>query len=173
MLEIDEWDWYESFVECKSWTVCTKLRSFYYQLRVNDIMTNSKLVKMKIKTDPSCEWCDETNQTIVHLFWDCPVVHTLWNKISEWLSSKLNNNLEIKKELVFLYDIEAGNFTTIINLIILRITRYVYVCHCINKLPNFNGAIMKIKELEMVEKCIAEKNNTLYKHNKKWRVIYG
>ena len=169
--EIDEWDWYGSFTECKLWTISTKLRSFYFQLRVNDIMTNSKLVKMTIKTDPACEWCKAQDQTIIHLFWECPCVRPIWDKLGEWLSKKLQCDLVIEKELIFLHDIEAGNLTIIINLIILVVTRYIYVCHCIDKQPQFRQALNKIADIELLERCIAKKNNTLFKHNRKWRQL--
>ena len=117
------------------------------------------------------EWCMEKEQTTVHLFWECPVVQPIWDKISKWLSSKLNCRLEIQKELVFLYDIEAGNFTVIINLIILIVTRHIYVCHFTEKQPSFISAKFKVDDLELLERCIATKNDMLYKHNKKCRKI--
>ena len=127
-IEINEWDWYRSYTDCLHWTVSTKLRSFYYQLRVGDIMSNHKLVNMKLKDDAICQWCNHQDQDILHLFWDCTVIKELWNRISLWISACLDNHLEIKRELVFLYDIEAGNYTVIINLLILTVTRYIYVC---------------------------------------------
>ena len=151
---IDEWDWYEHFTECLKWTISTKLRSFYFQIRSLDIMTNHKLVKMKLKTDPSCTWCNCKDQTIIHLFWDCSVTNQIWQEISKWLSIMLDNWLEIKKELIFLHDIEAGNYTVIINLIILIVTRYMYTCKCIGTKPNTLGAIQKIKDIERIERRI-------------------
>ena len=171
-IEIEEWEWYNSFSECKKWTVSTKLRSFYYQVRVGDIMTNSKLVKMRIKLDSRCEWCNYDTQDMIHLFWDCKVVNTIWDKLSAWISEKIGCYLKIEKELVFLHDIEAGNFTTIINLLILIASRYIYVCHCTEKVPCFKGCKKLIDEIEHLEMCIAKKNNTVYKHKRKWRQLY-
>ena len=145
--KIDEWDWYESFTECTKWTISTKLRSFYFQLRVADIMTNHKLVKMKIKTDQSCNWCECEDQTIVHLFWECPIIKEIWYELSQWMSNVLKNLLEIKMELIFLHDIEAGNVTTIINLIVLIVSRYIYTSKCVNQRPTFRGAQKKVKDI--------------------------
>ena len=90
-------------------------------------------------------------------------------KLSLWISSCLENHLEIKIELIFVHDIEAGNYTIIINLIILVVTRYIYVCKCLDVQPNYLGALRKISELEYMERCIARKNYQICKHNKKWR----
>ena len=171
--QIDEWDWYEHFTECTKWTISTKLRSFYFQLRVADIMTNHKLVRMKIKSDQSCNWCECEDQTITHLFWECPISKKIWHEVSQWISTVLNNWLEITIELIFLHDIEAGNFTTIINLIILIVSRYIYTSKCVNLKPTFIGALKKVKDIEFIERSISMKNGTITKHNKKWRQFQG
>ena len=125
---------------------------------------------MTIKSDPSCEWCKNENQTSIHLFLECPQIQPIWDQVSDWLREKLNCLLIIKMELIFLHHIEAGNFTIMINLIILVVTRYIYVCHCIDKHPSFTMAHRQIVDLEPIERCIAKKNDTLFKHNKKWRL---
>jgi len=53
--------------------------------------------------------------------------------------------------LLFLYDIEAGNFTALFNLIILAVCRYIYVCKCVKKLPTTTGAISKVKEIGYID----------------------
>ena len=90
-------------------------------------MSNNKLVKIKLKSDPSCEWCSAENQNILHLFWDCHTINKIWYDISKWLTDQLGCLLVIERELVFLHDIEAGNLTTIINLVILIVSRYIYI----------------------------------------------
>ena len=169
--DIDEIDWYNSYTDCFAWTISTKLRSFYYQLRVGDIMTNKKLVKMKIKEDPNCTWCTNNTQDLLHLFWECTKVNYLWIYLSKWISSCIGCHLEIKKELIFLHDIDAGNYTTIINLIILITTRYIYVCKCLDHLPTFQGLLKKVSEIEYLERKISIQKGKLYYHNKKWRQI--
>ena len=134
-------------------------------------MTNQKLVKMKLKSNANCDWCPVEIQNITHLFWECPMVRNIWDGLSLWLSACLENNLEIKKELIFLHDIEAGNYTKIINLTILVATRYIYVCKCIESKPTLRGAMSKISEIEYLERKISQNKGQLYHHNKKWRQI--
>ena len=134
-------------------------------------MTNQKLVKMKTKEDPTCSWCTNNVQDLIHLFWECTKVNFLWLELSQWVSTCIGCNLEIKKELIFLHDIEAGNYTVIINLIILIATRYIYVCKCLDILPTFKGIIKKISEIEYLERKISIENGKLYSHNKKWRQL--
>ena len=84
-----------------------------FQLREFDIMTDEKLVKMKIKRDPSCNWCDCNKKTLLHSFWDCEIVKNIWIKLIKLLSDSLTCTLIIGTQLVFLHDIEAGRLTII------------------------------------------------------------
>jgi len=169
--EIDCWDWIEGYSECQKWTISTKLRSFYYQLRMKDIMCNVKLCKMGKMTDEICEWCNKEKQDIMHLFWHCEYTQKIWEYLTNWINEHLKCELAIKVELIFLYDIEAGNLTNIINLLILICCRYIYVCKCIGKIPNVYGLINKIKDIENIERITACKDGHLAKHLKKWSLL--
>jgi len=170
-IEVDELDWVESYVEVFKWTISTKLRSFFFQLRMNDIMCNKKLHKMKKRENSNCNWCNSPNQDIIHLFWNCKYVSTLWKEINMWINNMLDIELIIEQPLVFMYDIEAGNLTRIINLLILICCRYIYVQKCLDKLPTFQGAVYKILETENIEKGISISNNKVHLHYKKWNKI--
>jgi len=170
-IELDELEWIESYIECFNWTISSKLRSFYFQLRCKDIMTNAKLFQMKKRLDPYCNWCTSNYQDSIHLFWECKKVKPIWNVITNWINVQLNCELEIKKELLFLYDIEAGNYTTIINLVILIVCRYIYVSKCTDRHPTFTGAIAKVKEVEFIERDMAQRKGKLLNHLKKWSTL--
>jgi len=170
-IEIDELDWIENYIDVFNWTVSTKLRSFMYQLRMNDIMCNHKLFKMKKREDSCCDWCKAPKQDVIHLFWECKYVNKLWHDITMWINENLQCELVIRKELVFMYDIEAGNLTRIINLIILICCRYIYVKKCLNELPVFQGAVHKILQTEKIERGISISKNKLHLHFKKWNQL--
>jgi len=167
-VDIDELDWFEDYMDVFSWTVSTKLRSFLYQIRMGDIMCNLKLFKMKKRDNSDCDWCNNTRQDISHLFWDCPIVTDIWLELSGWINSMLDCYLVIKKELVFLHDIEAGNYTRIINLIILICCRYIYIKKCLNETPHFQGVMKKVQETESIERGISIRTNKFHLHRKKW-----
>ena len=81
-------------------------------------MCNTKLVKMKKINSAECEWCGYQTQSLTNLFWDCPVSKKLWAKIEHLINNTFGCKLEIKKELVFLFVIEAGHLTNKIDLIL-------------------------------------------------------
>ena len=167
-IEIDEIDWINMYEECVTWTISVKLRSFYYQYRMRDIMCNSKLYKMGKVPSMECEWCGHDKQDVTHLFWYCPKSQIIWNFIQQYINDTMNCELEIKCELIILFDIEAGNLTRIFNLIMLITCRYIYICKCIGELPSCNGVLRKIKDIETLERMISINNNKLSLHLKKW-----
>jgi len=166
---IDEIDWIENFQECIKWTLSNKLRSFYYQFRMKDIMTNSKLYKMKINDTAKCNWCENSHQDMKHLFWECIESRKIWTQLEHWFNENLTQGgLKIEICMIFLYDIEAGNLTNIINLIVLITCRYIYVNKCLDLKLNFIELIHRIKEIRDIEFTIAQSKGKLLYHNKKW-----
>ena len=84
-VKIDKLEWLKTYIDCHK---CTKLRCFYFQVRCNDIMTNAKLFKMKLKDSATCDWCDEKHQDIRHLLWYCKPVNQIWSRLSNWINKK-------------------------------------------------------------------------------------
>ena len=45
------------------------------------------LHKMGIEETSTCKRCHISEETIVHKFWDCPIVKQFWDNVNEWLIS--------------------------------------------------------------------------------------
>ena len=52
-----------------------------FKLLHSRIVTNKKLVEMKIKDDPSCPYCDINSETLLHAFINCAAVKEFWKSI--------------------------------------------------------------------------------------------
>ena len=100
--QLDVFDWVESYPTCFTHTVSVKLRSFEYQLRLRDIMTNEKLTQMRIKTCTDCRFCVGVTETIVHLFWDCPQARKIWVKLKNWIHELTGYKLHMKPSYILL-----------------------------------------------------------------------
>ena len=62
-------------------TICTRLRLLQYKITQKALITNIKLNMYGIKDTMNCEFCKNEIETIVHLFWECPVVRKLWQQL--------------------------------------------------------------------------------------------
>ena len=63
----------------------TKLQTFQFKLLHRRIATNNYLYKIGISLTDSCTFCEQTTETLIHLFWECESVQKFWQNIQYWL----------------------------------------------------------------------------------------
>ena len=87
--------------------------------------TNSLLSKMKIVQSDLCSFCNSSEETILHLFWDCPLVEKFWLDVIRFLKSNhfVHNDLEMNAQLIIF---GGKNIPDVVNLIMLIAKRYIY-----------------------------------------------
>ena len=49
------------------------------------IATDVFLFKIQAADTDLCCFCQETQETLIHFFWDCPVTRALWNSAKDFL----------------------------------------------------------------------------------------
>ena len=83
------------------------------------------MFKCRLKETQLCNVCDETKQTMLHLFWECCIVKSLWHEMVEILKDKYNVELLILAQYIILgsYILDYS-----INLFIVLIKYYIYSC---------------------------------------------
>ena len=85
-------------------TVENKLRSFQFKLIHNIIPTNLSLYKMNIKDSPKCDRCLFQNETLVHMFCECPDVKIFWKDVIMWWNIKRPDNIDLNSiEILYGY----------------------------------------------------------------------
>ena len=63
----------------------TKLQTFQFKLLHRKIAANNYLYKIGISLTNICTFCEQNTESLIHLFWDCELVQTFWQKIQHWL----------------------------------------------------------------------------------------
>ena len=63
------------------------LRWFQISINHNILVTNKLLQQMKIKDDALCTFCQSSNESIVHLFWQCSITQQFIRSVKAWLST--------------------------------------------------------------------------------------
>jgi len=100
--------------------------------------TKSLLFKMNIVHDNLCSFCNENEETILHIFWDCIFTKRIVNYVVEFLRS---HNVQKCTEIscqTMLFGCTSTNMTDI-NILILEIKKYIFVCQRKGKLPSIRG----------------------------------
>ena len=105
-------------------TKVTKYNDFQYGLLLGKIVTKSELYKWGLRESSKCDFCQQQNQHIFHLMWECCEVQKLYNKLSErW------NTLEIDFSITManiLLNTVHQNPNYIVNFIIL-FTKHIFI----------------------------------------------
>ena len=88
-------------------TTCdTCLRWFQYKLLYNLLPTGRFLSQRGLVDSPVCIFCKRSEETWMHLFWDCPKIQDYWFDVQGWLQSNLTRCTDIvfflQKNLLFL-----------------------------------------------------------------------
>ena len=87
-------DWGKSYTLAFLCTRESKLRVFQLKLRHGKLATNYFLFKIGIKSNDQCSFCNESPETFLLLFCECPFVKSFWKLVTGWKTALafLTNN---------------------------------------------------------------------------------
>ena len=148
-----------------------KLSVFQFKLIHNIVSTNSLLYKMKIIDSPTCPFCPDTEQSIVHLFVRCSSAISFWNEFTEWYRAQCKeHSVTAFTEYEILYGVLKGSSSLqTINHLILVGKFFLFICAKNNKKYQFADFVVSVREKIELEKYIATRENKLTQFNVKWK----
>ena len=83
-------DWKSIYLLPRRVTLDTNLRMFQYKLLNNVLYLNNMLFRFKKVDSPLCSYCNEEEETPLHLFHSCLKTKQLWNKLRQYFSQFIN-----------------------------------------------------------------------------------
>ena len=129
------------------------------------IATNDFLCKIGLKQENSCSFCDESTETLGHLFWYCSHTQNFWKDTYQWITQ----NISLTKSITFSPSICLGLIDNISDLLLhhllLIARRYIYTRKLNNSRPVYMQTIMNSME---IKKQIASDNNNASSFKNKW-----
>lgn len=143
----------------------TGTRAFQYKFLHDILATNYWLFKWKIRNDTMCGFCEETEENISHLFWDCAHVIRFWKDFREHYCTKINAP-ELTKNIVFL-----GTQNILLCDLIFAAKRHIYKCKFQNVLPSLQSFVNKVTFMKQIELQVAKNNNTVHLWTDKWKPL--
>ena len=69
-------------------TNIVKYRSFQYRLLQRCIITNVRLYQWKIIDSNKCTFCNDSEESVKHLFFECDIVQELWRKVMLYIKRR-------------------------------------------------------------------------------------
>ena len=86
------------------------------------VATNRLLQKMNIIDSDICDFCDQQEQTLCHLFYECRLVKEFWASVQSWLTTECGINCDFCPKTVIFGVLEKDNFLNTVMLC--EITHY-------------------------------------------------
>ena len=154
-------------------TNVTKYRSFQYRLLERGIVTNIHLLKWNLKENDLCYYCQDSRETLIHLFVQCPLVASFWQQVRAFILEKFKiqgSEIMTSAENIILNRIHC-RVSNISNFVCLIAKQYIYSTRCLQQQISLEAFKARIYHIENVEKYIAQKNNRLSKHVSKWTPV--
>ncbi len=133
-----------------------QLQWFQYRIIHRIIGTNSFLYKIGLSESPLCTFCGQTLETILHLFWECPVVGQLIHEVKIWLGDVYEMIIELTGSEFILG--RPLNRDTILNLALIILKYHIYKQKLKNCRPNLIGYKKELVSYYKLEQYIYTKN---------------
>ena len=147
-------------------TKSSKLQWLQYRINQHILTTKKILFKIGLKDDNLCSFCNNSEETIIHILWECPKVQELLDNFSILCKIK---NIEFPKEsCTFILGSLSPNSREL-NTILLCIKSFIYRSKCCNETLTLQGLLGDIKILLSTLKYNATKNNQLNEFETLWK----
>ena len=144
---------------------CTSDRySQWFQTRLihRILPTNSLLFKMNLTENKLCSFCNTCEETLQHLFFECPKIKPLMKRISEIIRN-LDRRLLINKQILLLGSVEPN---LELDNLLLELKIYLYKCRNKQIMPALlglkNNLISNLKIFKTSKAYEKEKDHTTF-----------
>ena len=119
---------------------------------------------MQISVDDKCTFCKNEQETILHLFWTCPVTQQFFTQLSIFMKNKCQINFVDWTALEVLF----GNIDMdkVINNILLQAKYHIYLKR--NKKTNAESFKYQIKLFYTTEQHLAQKSFNMDSFEASW-----
>ena len=146
-------------------TVDVNMRWFQFKMLNRILYMKDALLRFKLVTDNLCTFCNNSEETIMHIFCSCIYSNEIWSKLELWLSrNAIHIKLTNQNKLFGFY----GRNNSALNCIMIIVRKEIFTAKCKNCLPVFEQIMSAIKSYYDMEKYICKTNLKEKKFMKKW-----
>ena len=146
-------------------SIDSNTRMFQYKLLFKFLPVNKTLYQWGILDSPTCSLCKEEEESVIHLFCDCPVSAQFWSQVDDWFFCITKNHLHINA-LSIIFGSLREQCPVLSNLIILLGKIFIFK----NRKYGLNMPAFKlyVAYFYKLEQNIAYRQGKHKKHRGKW-----
>jgi hypothetical protein len=131
------------YKRCHKYVIDTYMKAFQYKF-LNDILVNNFwLKKWEIIEDSSCTFCNENEENIHHLFWECRIIKQFWLNFNNWINQFI-------PMLITVQQVFYGNDDNLLYTLIIFAKKFIFDCRKNNKIPNIQEYKYQVKYLKKI-----------------------
>jgi exonuclease III len=150
----------------------SKLESFNYHFFHRNLIYGGKLFKMGKAPDDKCETCG-IKETLLHLYWECPLSRKLWKSIEKHLPTCIPERITWNKDTCLLNVLpreeEKRNTASLIRTITTIVKYYIHRSRCNGEKRNPKALLNSINRVQKIEERIAQERPYGQKLKNKWK----
>ena len=161
-------DWKQIYLLPRLVTLDSYSRSFQYKILNNVLYLNKKLFTFRKSTSPLCPFCKLSDETVLHLFYECDIVQNLWNELDLFFENDFTL-FDLTPQAAFLGFLNVNSKLFLIQNHLLSIFKiYIYNSRRSESLiiKFLIREIMKVKNTEEKISINNEKKKTYYVQEK-------
>ena len=152
-------------------TLLTKLRYFQYRLLSGKLTTNYLRAKWDKDVSPLCTFCNNLDETPIHILFECEQVKIIWNNLNKWLSYMLKIKIKNFTKEQIIFNNYLGKHKEVINITILIVKQAIYATKCVKDKLNFINILSKVQNYKKIEYLTSLKTGQIGKYDKKWKML--
>ena len=168
-IKIDQYMWKQTFKTCFKSVNDNYLIWHQYKILNRILGTKLYLTKVKISNDSMCSFCNNVPESLLHLYFQCPLVEDLWNNIQIWIYNKLGFNVPLDDKTIILGHLTRDNLYYPLNLIILRTKAFIFQHSKSSKMLNIYMLQRSIKKTYIEQFLLAKINLKEENFTKSWQ----
>ena len=81
LLKTDSLDWKQIYLLPRLVALDSYSHSFQFKILNNVLYLNKKPFTFRKSTSPLCPFCKLSDETVLHLFYECDIIQNLWNEL--------------------------------------------------------------------------------------------
>ena len=172
LVKTDSLDWEQIYLLPRLVTLDSYSRFFQYKILNNVLYLNKKLFKFRQLTSPLCSFCKLSDETVLHLFYECNIILNLWNELDLFFENEFTL-LDLTPQAAFSGFLKVNSELLLIQnhlLLIFKISIYNSRRSKSLKIKSLIRETVKVKNIEdKISLNNEEKKKPIYK--RKWQLV--
>ena len=166
-----DFEWNKIYLLPRLVTVDSVYRVFHYKILHNVLFLNQELLLFQKVNSPLCSFCNNEDETVIHLFHSCPIAIGLWNNLRNTFRGHLQLPDLTPQSAIFGFLDTDHQHNLIFNHLLLIFKFYLYKTRD-HKKTNIKILRDKIRNIRTIELSLARKSiNKSKKYKKKWKAF--